>query len=266
MAAIRALHGYVQDLPFNREFLIPMNLNTSYSIEHSWGDPRDSEYCNGIRVGYAHYKEGRCLLTFKLTGENEADSKEIVWTLVAPKNMRDILGSKWNQHRIVLDRVISYLSTAEICDIFDEEARYQNVSVDMSNVPSWVWSKLILAKRKLAPLSSRLPNKKALFLFVVGIVLYYSIQHYYLLLIPGIYVVVFLQALAIATFILLLQEGRKWYEATRMPVALQALANRQSMSNLECLKITFISFWPRATTTIVLIVVLLKLSWMINLQ
>jgi len=47
--------------------------------------------------------------------------------------MKDILGSKWNQHRIVLDRVISYLSTAEICDIFDEEARFQNVSEDMSN-------------------------------------------------------------------------------------------------------------------------------------
>lgn len=242
-----------------------MNLNTSYSIEHGWGDPREPEYCNGIRVGYAYYREGRCLLIFKLTPKNEADTETNIWNLVAPKNMRDILESRWSQHQIILNRVASYLSTAAICDIFETQIRYQNISVDMSNVPSWLRSKLTIAKHQLAPLTSRLPNKKALSIFMVGIALYYSTHHYHILLIPSIYVIALLQILAIATLVLLLQEGRQWYDATRMPVALQALARRQPISYLTCLKITCIAYWPRAVTTAVLIGFLLQLSWSINL-
>lgn len=155
-------------------------MNTSqYKISHNWGDPREPEFENGLKVSFLYYNDGSINLRFRVYGIKSANDDSVAWFVEEPKNLRDILGANIGYRSIISERAINFLKNIPSEENWRNNGRaFSNVEIDGKLVSSRISHKLQSIKIALLPITEYLPSlRTSAIIFVSFFVLYFFGRH-----------------------------------------------------------------------------------------
>jgi hypothetical protein len=134
-------------------------MDNTYEITHSWGDPREPEYHDGLPVSYAIYRDRKVFLYFKIIPIKQREDDSITLIVEAPAVIRVAVGGSRSKCIEICNRVIKYVNTIDFStDWRIKGARFTEISLDTSKIPGWLATKVVIFKKHHARLLTCLPT------------------------------------------------------------------------------------------------------------
>nr|WP_320116502.1 hypothetical protein [uncultured Desulfuromonas sp.] len=147
-----------------------------HTISYSWGDPREPEWHNGVRIFSILYQDNQRRLSFKVL-PNKTGEKNTEWMVIPPKNIR-ISFKGDNAYLDACDLVVDYLKTNDFsADYTLKAVEFLSVTLDFSDVPGWFSTQLSLFKEKYSRQLMYVPKFSTLLVFLVGLSVIFLHQH-----------------------------------------------------------------------------------------
>lgn len=236
--------------------------STSYKVTQNWGDPREPDYQNDIRIAYVTYSEGEIMLYFRVVGARLPNSEIIQWTLKAPRNTRKILGKRWTDRETIFQRVIGHLENLEFSYGSKSVSKpFSGVLLDTSEIPGWLSFKIEELTYRLDPILRRLPSRNIFTILTIGFAMAYVKEHHRQPWLPDRIALVTILLAALLSLALLYREVLKTLEMTMSVFGWMRFSNYGKNWRLEALKIWAHQFGARSFLTLLLSIFLISLVW-----
>lgn len=215
----------------------------SFEISHSWSQPPDAQYRNGYKVSYADYRESGVHIVFTIYPKESTNRETMV--LEVPANIRILFANDWRHCKIVIQRVIDYLTTI---DESTSGIKYNKIVVDTSKVSGWLTTQMALFERNHTFLNDSLPSARTVPFVVLGLLIALQIQYYPVNILPrkeeGLLLV--LDGMLILSMLLRdIFERSIFFLSTPFPVLRSMNTSRLRFTVLG----TFKRYWRRYLTT-----------------
>lgn len=139
----------------------------SYSIRHSWGDPREPEYSNDFLISTVTYKERDFCLFFNVYSIKDDEANEDKWILEVPRNIRRTLGKHWDERTLIFSRIIDHLEQVD-CSYHLRGAKFSNIVIDASKVEAWLPIKINELNFRFLSITSKIPSRNTLPPLLIG--------------------------------------------------------------------------------------------------
>ncbi|GGY87513.1 hypothetical protein GCM10011613_35890 [Cellvibrio zantedeschiae] len=83
-------------------------MDEEYISKHSWGDPREPEYNDGMQVFFVEYADQQRSLRFRVNPFRNDDQK-INWVIYPPKSIGKSFGGKKQKYLEVCNFILEFL-------------------------------------------------------------------------------------------------------------------------------------------------------------
>jgi hypothetical protein len=232
-------------------------MDDTYVITHNWGDPREPEYHDGLPVLFVTYREDDLHTGFKVVPHKKAGDEGTIWMVEAPARLRKSVGGNRTKCLEICNRVVEYLKT----DIANTHWRgtnipFSKVSLDTSNIPGWLSTKIAIFKDRHRKLLAHLPAATPAIILILA--------YFILIFGPNVFEPLISASIAYMlgclVLIFLFIDIRNAYRAALIATSMKAITDRTFNYKWAAIEIVLGALGVRYAITISLVVPVFYLS------
>lgn len=233
-------------------------MHKTYEIIHSWGDPRETLFHDGLPIAHATYQEGDIYLLFRIVPKKQGEIERFAWVVEPPATIREVTGGSRSKCMEICNRVVEYVHS------IDTSANWQmrgisitEVLLDTSKISGWFVTKVKIFKKRYARLLMCLPTLYSALMLLSGYIIGYLSYAHYINLSHNATAKTILPVVGCLALIRLSTEIYGDYRLTEMTMIFRLFSDRTFRYKLASLKITLRAYGIRYAITSVLAIMLI---------